>query len=189
MARGLNDLAAVFLYQDDYWSAEPFLRESLDLNKQLLGDGNLSVGIGLSNLASALRGKGDYEEAMALFVEAESTYTRLYGAASSRVTRARLGQASVLDERGSRAGLSIFEHDMGDATMFTAKARLALADCLTSLAQFERADSLLVAALAVETKLLAPDHPLLRQAHETAVRLYDASGHPAESARYRRLLR
>jgi non-specific serine/threonine protein kinase/serine/threonine-protein kinase len=75
----LNDLAVVFLRQQEYAQAEPLLRRALGMGESLFGTNHPSVLPSVSNLAGSLRQQGRPAEALPFYQRARDSAHEMYG--------------------------------------------------------------------------------------------------------------
>jgi tetratricopeptide (TPR) repeat protein len=75
----------------DLAAAEPLLREALALDRELMGERHVNVGMSLATLAGLVRDRGEPAAARALFVEGLAILEAGLGADHWRVARAREG--------------------------------------------------------------------------------------------------
>lgn len=76
----LNDLAVVFLRQQEYAQAEPLLRRALAMGEELFGPDHPTVLPSVSNLAGSLRQQGRPAEALPFYQRARDSAHQTYGA-------------------------------------------------------------------------------------------------------------
>ncbi|MEE4637680.1 MAG: tetratricopeptide repeat protein [Wenzhouxiangella sp.] len=75
----LNDLAVVYLRQQEYAQAEPLLRRALAMGEDLFGSDHPTVLPSVSNLAGSLRQQGRPAEALPFYQRARDSAYELYG--------------------------------------------------------------------------------------------------------------
>ncbi|MFW5816479.1 MAG: protein kinase domain-containing protein [Wenzhouxiangella sp.] len=80
----LNDLAVVFLRQQEYAQAEPLLRRALAMGENLFGSDHPSVLPSVSNLAGSLRQQGRPADALPFYQRARASAYQIYGAEHSQ---------------------------------------------------------------------------------------------------------
>jgi Flp pilus assembly protein TadD len=79
VAKGLNNLAALYQAMGRYAEGEPLYRQALALRRRLLGDEHPAVALSLNNLAALYQAMGRYAEAEPLYQEALALSRRLLG--------------------------------------------------------------------------------------------------------------
>lgn len=84
----LGGMGIVYLEQKKYLEAKILFNQVLTLRKRVFSDSHKSVGDAKSNLASALTGLKEYEEAERLLVECYNQFIRTRGADDPRTERA-----------------------------------------------------------------------------------------------------
>ncbi|MFP4207429.1 MAG: protein kinase domain-containing protein [Wenzhouxiangella sp.] len=75
----LNDLAVVYLRQQQYAEAEPLLRRALEMGEALYGPDHPTVLPAIGNLAGSLRQQGRAAEALPFYQRAQRSAHELYG--------------------------------------------------------------------------------------------------------------
>jgi len=146
--------------------------------------------------ATVYHERGDRVEAERRYRASLVEYDIYFPKAERRRAELQLALGRLLTETGRpEEALPLLEEatrtygvTMGDASMSTARSRVALAGCLANLGQYARADSLLRSGLTAQEAVLPPTHPQLLKTHRIAIRHYEAWGRPAEAARHRAAL-
>jgi tetratricopeptide (TPR) repeat protein len=103
LAEVLNDMGLLLYERGDSEGAEKFYRESLAMNRRLLGEKHPEIANGLENVAMALSDKGDLEGAEALYRQSIQMRRELLGADHPDVGRTLLNLASLQYDRGNTA--------------------------------------------------------------------------------------
>lgn len=183
------------------------------MKRKLLGEDHPEVAITLNNLAGTLGGKGDFDEAIALYRQVialdrvtfgpDHVYVAVdlnnlawalrekgdYAAAETvyrealPILKTELGAESVL-----RQGLDIRLDKLGAEHWQTGEAKSMLGRCLTALNRYDEAEPLLLDGYqTLEQALGAQDRSTLT-ALRRLVALYEASDQSAKASRYRALL-
>ncbi|HEX3913294.1 MAG TPA: tetratricopeptide repeat protein [Steroidobacteraceae bacterium] len=100
LAEVLNDMGFLLYERGDSAEAEKYYRESLAMNRRLLGDKHPEIANGLENVAMALSDKGDLEGAESLYWQALLMQRQLLGPNHPDVGRTLLNLASLQYDRG-----------------------------------------------------------------------------------------
>ena len=83
----LNILGSQYLSQGNFFAAEPLLRRSLTIRKNIFGPEHHEVARGLNNLAMLYSAQGNYEEAEPLFKQSVEIWEKKLGANDPEVAR------------------------------------------------------------------------------------------------------
>ncbi len=134
LARALNNLARVYLLQDDRADeGEALLRRALEIRRKALGPEDPSVASSLHNLGEVMLGRGRSEEALPLLQQALQILTEAFGPDHAEVgecwlslSRAHEANGQVEDAgEAARHAVDIAERS-GRAAFDLARARLQL---------------------------------------------------------------
>lgn len=189
VATTLNSLSSVLDDLQKYDEARSFYISSIDMRREVLGPSHPKLAPPLSNLARLNEKMGRWGEVEVLYREAVSicqksgNEDRNCGIFISHL-------ASFLsDRRGceeaepmAQKALSLLEVK-GGTPESVAESQGVLGGCLTERKDFKSAEPLLLQALGG-----LPERPtplVERRIRERLVRLYEATGRPAEAAKYR----
>jgi tetratricopeptide (TPR) repeat protein len=110
-ANALNDLGLLLRYKGDYEESEQLLRESLAMNRRLLGDKHPEIANSLHNLALVQELKGDLDGANASFRQALAMQRELLGNVHPDVAFTLSELARVIDGQGDVAGAIATERE------------------------------------------------------------------------------
>jgi tetratricopeptide (TPR) repeat protein len=110
-ADALNDMGMLLRYKGDYEESEQLLRESLAMNRRLLGDKHPEVAMSLHNLALVQELKGDLEGANASFRQALAMRRELLGNVHPDVAQTLQQLAGVIEGQGDVAGAIATERE------------------------------------------------------------------------------
>jgi tetratricopeptide (TPR) repeat protein len=103
-AAALNDLGLMYRDHGDYAKAESLLRESLTMDRRLLGEKHPELAVDLNNLAVALQGKGDLAAAESTLRQALAMQRELLGDVHPDVAATLNNLALVLSDKGDVRG-------------------------------------------------------------------------------------
>jgi len=101
LAEALNDMGMLLWRRDDLDGAEKFYRESLAMNRRLLGEKHPEIANGLENVAMSLQDKGDLAGAEVLYRQSLEMRRELLGEYHPIVGRTLLNLASLQYDRGA----------------------------------------------------------------------------------------
>jgi eukaryotic-like serine/threonine-protein kinase len=193
----LVDLGTALTIEARNTEAEAKLREALTLQRKLFGNTNADRATILRDLAFALDGRGKLAEQESLLREALSVRQKVLGDQHPQVADSLSDLANVLEQEGKlpegeadcRQALAWREKNLPDSWQ-TFDARSQLGGILASKTNYADATPLLLsgyegmkqreAAIPISNKLQ------LKAALRRLVHLYDATGHPAQAAEWKR---
>ena len=193
IAISVNNVADLLLARGDLAGAEPLFRESLDMRRALFGERHPAVGVGWINLAAVLQridGRRDeavrtYDEARAVLIESAGPDHPLLGAIDGNL--GRLFHDAGDHQRALRhylAALAVRRKAYDGNHPLVLGNLSDAANCLTALARYDEAESLLLEAYAA----LEPQREQHARIRDSALvrlgRLYRAMGREAEAAKY-----
>jgi eukaryotic-like serine/threonine-protein kinase len=197
VANSLEGLAAVRYEQGDLAEAEKLFRDALAIRRKLPGAEHLDEAQTVNNLAIVLRDLGKLSDAEALHREALAMGKRLLGSQDPGVasTLADLARTLLLEEKfveaESLAGecLAIYEKRLPEDWQ-TFDAQSLLGGTLLRQKKCAEAEPLLLSGYngmkEREDRIPAPAKKRrLREALQHLVQLYDATGKPAEAAKWK----
>ena len=179
--------------QSRYDEAEVFFTQVLDIRRDAFGSNDLQVAMAINNLADAKRRQGKLDDAEHLYREALVIRRDLRGdlhgdtamsqflLAGLYVARGNLAQARLLHERALETRRKVLHEDHPDL----ARSRTALGILCLQLHDPEAAETMLLAAQRRHEKVLGRGHWRTRAACDELIKLYEQSGNPDESARWR----
>ena len=160
----LEDLANAVGWRGDRVAAERFARDALSLQKKLHGDHSIEAAYAMEVLAVDLHYLGRPGEAEPLVREAlEIRRTQTHESREMALDLALLGNLLQKDdpaasERLLREGLAMLTNVAGRDNPDVAKTLHGLALLLSSEGRPEEADAALSEAVAIQRKVLGPDH-------------------------------
>lgn len=190
---GFTNLASALRGIGAYDEADARFREAEAVYAALDGPDGVRAVAARFGQASVLQERGALAESERRYRDLYPRYRELHPNGGRRLYEFLLAFGRLLHATGrDPEALPLLEEAaegyatvMGEASLTTARARVALAGCLGDLAHYERADSLLRAGLAAQHAALPPDHPQLAISGRIAAQLYEAWGRPAEAARFK----
>jgi tetratricopeptide (TPR) repeat protein len=167
LAEVLNDMGVLLWQQGDGVGAEKFYRESLAMNRRLLGDKHPEIANGLENVAMTVQDKGDLAGAETLYRQSLDMRRELLGPEHPEVGRTLLNLASLQYDRGEthqalsnlREVLGIYRKAYPPDHPETARVLNGIGSWLTMGGEDTEADVYLEEALAMRRRLLNPQHP------------------------------
>jgi len=184
LAEALNDMGALLWRHGDLGEAEKFYRESLAMNRKLLGEKHPEIANGLENVAMSLQDKGDLAGAEDLYQQSLAMRRELLGANHPEVGRTLLNLASLRYDRGEtrealddfREVLSIYRKAYPADHPETARVLNALGFRLMVAGQFAEADRDLTEGLAMRRRLFEEHQPDVASSLVNTALLKNAEG-------------
>ena len=186
-----HNLGATLLGQERFAEAREHFELALAISQQLLPQGSQGKGFLYNGLGRVLEATGELDLALENYALSIDMFRRFLGEEHFNVgiVTGRLG--GVLLQQGKhesaeatlREGIRILAAALPTHRMLP-RMRLNLGLCLARTAQFEEAESLLLAVYEQE-ELPAGQDEIRRTSLEGIVELYDAWGQPVRAARYR----
>ncbi len=173
----------------DYALAERILSEALELNRKVLGDGHEQVATTLKHLADVYHLLGDCDRADPAYREALSIFRSLLGdddvtvADTMYALAANLHHGDHPEAAAEMMGKVLEVYERLDAGKIPAAlvCKRHLAQVLTELGEFDRAEPLAVEALTMTRKLFGDEHIRTAQAMITRGLLMVETGHAAKA--------
>ena len=167
LAEVLNDMGLLLEERGDSDGAEKFYRESLAMNRRLLGEKHPEIANGLENVAMAMSDKGDLDGAEALYRQSLQMRRELLGADHPDVGRTLLNLASLQYDRGNtvealanmREVLAIYRKVYHGDNPETARVLNVIGFWLTQNREYPQADRFLHEALAMRLRLFTDQQP------------------------------
>ena len=166
-AAAVNDLGLLYRDKGDYDQSERLLRESLAMERRLLGDKHPELALSLNNLALVLRRKGDLAGAEATYRQALAMQRELLGNAHPDVANTLNNLAFVVYDRGDVGGAlkaegdsleiyrQLFPHDNPDV----ARIMNRIGYWYIERRDYTTADRYLEDALAMRRRVFGASHP------------------------------
>ena len=166
-AAAVNDLGLLLRDQGEYDESEQLLRESLAMERRLVGDKHPGMALALNNLALVLWRKGDLKEAESTYRQALAMQRELLGDVHPDVANTLNNLAFVLYDGGDARGalqtegesLAIYRKLFPADNPDVARTMNRLGYWLTETHDYPAADHYLTEALAMRRRLFAPSHP------------------------------
>jgi tetratricopeptide (TPR) repeat protein len=166
-ANELNDLGLLLRSKSEYIESERLLRESLAMQRRLLGDKHPSIAIGLNNIALVLLLKGDLEGANSTYRQALAMQRELLGEVHPEVASTLYNLAQVMEDAGDLRGAieAIRESLRIDRALFpgdnpdVARTMNRLGYLLTESGDYSTADPYLQDSLKMRRRLFGETHP------------------------------
>ena len=167
-AAAVNDLGLLLRDQGEYDESERLLRESLAMERRLVGDKHPGMALALNNLALVLWRKGNLKEAESTYRQALAMQRELLGDVHPDVANTLNNLAFVLYDGGDARGAlqteaeslaiyrKLFPERQPRRRAHHEPARLLV---LTETHDYAAADRYLTEALAMRRRLFAPSHP------------------------------
>jgi CHAT domain-containing protein/tetratricopeptide (TPR) repeat protein len=171
--------------------AEALLREAFGIFKGALSLNHPDTAGCINNLAANLSAQGRPAEAETLYRTALSIMRAGLGEGHPRIARLEGNLAHVLSDQGRvaeaeslcRSALATFTKRQGQHEE-TANALNNLGMLLVEERRFDEAEPLLLQALEMRSKLLAPTHPSVAQSHNNLGGLEESRQRPAQAIIY-----
>lgn len=166
-AAAVNDLGLLLREQGDYARSEKLLRESLAMERRLMGDKHPELALALNNLGFVLWRKGDLLEAESTYRQALAMQKELLGERHPDVANTLNNLAFVIYDRGDVRGaldtegdaLEIYRKLFPGDNPEVARAMNRLGYWLTETRDYASADRYLEESLAMRRRLFGPSHP------------------------------
>ena len=167
LAEALNDMGVLLYRNGDLDNAEKFYRESLAMNRRLLGDKHPEIANGLENVAMTEQDKGNLAGAETLYRQSLDMRRDLLGADHPDVGRTLLNLASLQYDRGEtheglanlRQVLAIYRQAYPKDHPETARVLNTIGSWLTMAGEYREADRYLQEGLAMRRRLFDGQHP------------------------------
>jgi tetratricopeptide (TPR) repeat protein len=167
LAEVLNDMGTLLWQQGDVAGCEKYFRESLAMNRRLLGEKHPEIANGLENVAMSIQDKGDLAGAEKLYRQSLEMRRELQGENHPEVGRTLLNLASLQYDRGEthdaltnmREVLGIYRKAYPPDHPETARVLNVIGSWLTMAGEHLEADIYLEEGLAMRRRLLNAQHP------------------------------
>ncbi len=167
LAEVLNDMGWLYYLRGDSEQAEKFYRESLAMNRRLLGEKHVEIANGLANVAATLWDKEDLAGAETLYRQSLALRRELQGERHPDYGETLFNLASLQYDLGNasealanmREVLSIYRKVYPPDNPDTAMTLNVIGFYLTMAGQFTEADQYLEEGLAMRRRLFDARHP------------------------------
>ena len=198
LSHGLGSLAALLADRGAYREAEALIREELAIQLESYGPDNGATANTIDALAGLMLQQGRLAEAESLSREGLATWRRAVGPEHSAYAGSLGGLAEVLAARGrydeaerlarEEAAIRTARHGPGHALV--ASAWLQIARYRLARRDYATAERLARDALGLlDAAGVLPSHEQVLEANRLLAEVCEATGRPAEAARYRALSR
>lgn len=194
VAISLDDLGTLLARKGDPKTAEQLIRESLEIRRAIYPADHREIAQGLIGLYASLEDLGRLDEAADVLREALSIQlTRGKDHPDAVNMKRMLGRVLTkngeYEEAESLLRDAVREHAelFGEDHSLTVRARFYLGDALRAQGAFDEAEPLLVDACDYYLKAQGTRSRRTRTVAESLASLYEATGRPAEAAKYRAL--
>ena len=167
LAEVLNDMGMLLWRSGDLDGAEKFYRESLAMNRRLLGEKHPEIANGLENVAMSLQDKGDLAGAETLYRQSIEMRRELLGVNHPVVGRTLMNLASLQYDRGhtkealasARNVLTIYRKAYPADNPEIARTLNVIGSWLTMAGNYAEADQYLNEGLAMRRRLFDAHQP------------------------------
>jgi tetratricopeptide (TPR) repeat protein len=167
LAEVLNDMGLLLYEKGDSSGAEKFYRESLAMNRRLLGDKHPEIANGLENVAMTEQDRGDLAGAEKLYRQSLEMRRELLGPDHPEVGRTLANLASLQSDRGEtsealsnmRQVLATYRKAYPPDHPETARILNVIGSWLTIAGEYTEADVYLQEGLAMRQRLFDAHHP------------------------------
>jgi tetratricopeptide (TPR) repeat protein len=189
LAEVLNDMGVLLWRNGDLDEAEKFYRESLAMNRKLLGEKHPEIANGLENVAMSLQDKGDLAGAEDMYQQSLTMRRELLGENHPEVGRTLANIASLRYDRGEtrvaienmREVLAIYRKAYPADHPETARVLNTIGFWLTLAHNYTEADRYMSEALAMRRRLFDEHQPDLASSLMLTAMLRDAEGRYTEA--------
>ena len=189
LAEVLNDMGVLLYRHGDLDEAEKFYRESLAMNRKLLGDKHPEIANGLENVAMCMQDKDDLAGAEDMYQQSLTMRRELLGENHPEVGRTLLNLASLRYDRGAkrealddfREVLSIYRKAYPPDHPETARVLNARGFRLMVAGQFAEADRDLTEGLAMRRRLFDDRQPDVASSLVNTALLKNSEGQYSEA--------
>ncbi len=174
----------------DLDGAEKFYRESLAMNRRLLGDKHPEIANGLENVAMSLQDKGDLAGAETLYRQSLEMRRELLGENHPIVGRTLMNLASLQYDRGetkealanARSVLAIYRKAYPADNPEIARVLNVIGSWLTMAGKYDEADQYLEEGLAMRRRLFGARQPDVASSLIALAILQNAKGEVSRGA-------
>jgi len=192
LAQALIDLGNVRRFQHRYPEAESLIQEGTNLFAKSLGEDHPNVAFGLTSLSAVYYEEGRYDlaeqdarKALAI-AEKSSRTSHVYSRASGMLGRTLTATGrSAEAEPLLRKALSVLEPRVPRQSNAMAMMLGNLGECLAAQGRYAEAEPLLKETYDIVKTVHVSQSPVLDEARQHLVSLYDAWGNPQQAALYR----
>ena len=189
LAEALNDMGMLLYRKGDHDGAERFYRESLAMNRRLLGDKHPEIANGLENVAMSLQDKGDLAGAEALYRQSLEMRRELLGENHPMVGRTLLNLALLRYDLGAtkealadaRRVLAIYREAYPADNPEIARVLNIIGSWLTMAGDYDEASRYLEEGLAMRRRLFGDRQPDIASSQIALAILENAEGRYTEA--------
>jgi serine/threonine-protein kinase len=190
---GLGSLAALVSARGQHAEAEALLRESLDLNRSVFGEGGPAVAGSTDGIAAELARQRRYAEALPLKRRGLALWRQAVGSEHAAVASSMHALASMLIETGEYADAESLLTDAiamrarlhGTDSPVAALVHASLGDLHFRQRRYAAAESALQHALGILRQFQVDEHADMRMVHRRLAAVMEATGRVTEAAEYR----
>jgi serine/threonine protein kinase/Tfp pilus assembly protein PilF len=176
LAGGLDQLATVLWYENEFDEAEELYGRALELRERALGPDHPDVARSLNNLGLHYQTMGDFARAEHMYLRSLRIREQVLGPEHPRVSLALHNLATLASAQDKRdqalayeeRALKIAETALGPGHPQTIAVHANLADMYRVAGRLDEADEIARRALAGAESSLGPDHPATAQAVTSA---------------------
>ncbi|MEI6089531.1 MAG: CHAT domain-containing tetratricopeptide repeat protein [bacterium] len=184
LAKGINNLAVMYIAKGDNKHAEPLLKEALEMKRQLYKEDHPDLAKSINNMAAYYDAIADYKQAEPLFKEALDMRRRLFKIDHSDLAISINNMANFYNDRGDykkAEPLYIEALDMRRRMLKSDNPDLAfsinnMAYFYYNKGDFKQAEPLFKEALAMIRRLHKEDHSELAGSINNMANYYDITG-------------
>ena len=192
LAQALIDLGNVRRFQHRYPEAESLIEEGTKLFSKSQGEDHPNVAFGLTSLSAVHYDERRYDlaeqdarKALAI-AEKSSKTSHVYARASGMLGRILTATRRPAEaEPLLREALAVLETRVPRQSNPMATMLGNLGECLAAQARYAEAEPLLKESYEIVKTVHVPESPVLEEARQHLVSLYDAWGKPQQAAVYR----
>jgi tetratricopeptide (TPR) repeat protein len=189
LAEVLNDMGLLRYESGDLDDSGKFFRESLAMNRRLLGDKHPEIANGLENLAMSLQDNGDLAGAETLYHQSLDMRRELLGENHPIVGRTLMNLASLQYDRGEtkkaiangREVLAIYRKAYAADNPEIARVLNGIGSWLTMAGDYDEADQYLKDGLAMRRRLFDERQPDVASSEIALAILQNAEGKYSEA--------
>ena len=191
-AASLNNLAGLYLAQEEYAKALPLYERALAIRAKVLGRDHPDTATLLNHLGEWYRSQGEYAKALPLYERALAIWERALGPDHSATATLLDNLSELYESQGEYAKalplyervLAIREKSLGKDHPDTAAYLNKLGELYRSQGEYAKALPLYEQALAIRERSLGKDHPDTATLLDNLALLYQAQGEYAKALQF-----